>query len=69
MAKSDIEIARKAELRPIEAVADGLGVPGDVLCRFGHWIAKLQLDYVEALRDRPDGKLVLVTAMTPTPAG
>ena len=69
MSKSDIQIAREAELRPIEAVAGALGVPGEALHRYGHHIAKVDLGHIETLRDRPDGRLVLVTAMTPTPAG
>jgi len=66
---SDIEIARAATLQPIERVAQSLGVPEAALYRFGPHIAKLQLDYVDSLADRPDGKLILVTAITPTPAG
>jgi formate--tetrahydrofolate ligase len=69
VSKSDIEIAREAKLRPIEAVAESLGVPGEALHRYGHHIAKVQLDFVETLKDRPNGRLVLVTAMSPTPAG
>jgi hypothetical protein len=57
VSKSDIEIAREAKLRPIEAVAESLGVPGEALHRYGHHIAKVQLDFVETLKDRPDGRL------------
>ena len=67
--KSDIEIAREARLQPIEAIGAKLGIPADALFRYGHHKAKVSLDYVERLNDKPDGKLVLVTAITPTPAG
>jgi formate--tetrahydrofolate ligase len=66
---SDIEIARAARLRPIEQVAEGLGLPADALHRFGRHIAKVDLGHIASLGDRPDGRLVLVTALTPTPAG
>lgn len=69
MAKSDIEIAREARLLPIEQIAAGLGIPADKLYRYGPTKAKLDLGYIAGLKDRPDGKLILVTAMTPTPAG
>lgn len=66
----DIEIARAAKMDPILPLAeDLLGVPADALVPYGHFKAKLSLDYIESLKDRPDGKLVLVTAVTPTPAG
>ncbi len=67
--QSDIEIAREAALRPIEAIAEDVGIPGDALYRYGPYKAKISLDYLESLNDRPQGKLVLITAMTPTPAG
>jgi len=67
--KSDIEIAREARLQPIEAIGSKLGIPADALFRYGHHKAKVSLDYIERLNDRPDGKLILVTAITPTPAG
>ncbi|MFI4986369.1 MAG: formate--tetrahydrofolate ligase, partial [Alphaproteobacteria bacterium] len=67
--KSDIEIARAARLQPIEAIGAKLGIPAEALFRFGHYKAKVSLDHVASLKDRPDGKLVLVTAITPTPAG
>ncbi len=66
---SDIEIARAAALRPIEAIGDLLGIPETALHRHGRHIAKLDLGWIEQLPDRPDGKLVLVTAINPTPAG
>ena len=68
--KSDIEIARAATMQPIsEVAADKLDIPADKLEPYGHHKAKISLDYIESLDDRPDGKLVLVTAITPTPAG
>lgn len=66
---SDIEIAQSAAIRPISEIADKLGIPGDALVPYGHTKAKLSLDYIKSLKDRPDGKLILVTAITPTPAG
>lgn len=66
----DIEIARAAKMDPILGLAnDRLGVPSDALVPYGHFKAKLSLDYIDEIADRPDGKLVLVTAVTPTPAG
>ena len=69
MVKSDIEIARAATLQPIGAIADKLGVPEDALHQYGPHKAKISLDFIKGLADRPDGKLILVTAITPTPAG
>lgn len=66
---SDIEIARAAEVRPIGEIADKLGIPNDALMPYGHTKAKVSLDYINSLQDKPDGKLILVTAITPTPAG
>ncbi len=66
----DIDIARAAEMKPILPLADDrLGIPADALVPFGHHKAKLSLDYISSIEDRPKGKLVLVTAITPTPAG
>ncbi|HML93701.1 formate--tetrahydrofolate ligase [Methyloceanibacter sp.] len=68
--KSDIEISQAATMRPILDVAkDKLGIDADDLIPYGHYKAKVSLDYIDSLKDRPDGKLVLVTAITPTPAG
>jgi formate--tetrahydrofolate ligase len=67
--RSDIDIARAARLLPIEQVAERLGVPGEALHPFGRHIAKLDMAFVAGLSDRPEGKLVLVTAINPTPAG
>jgi formate--tetrahydrofolate ligase len=67
---SDIEIAQQAKMRRImELAQDRLGIPDDYLEPYGHYKAKLSLDYLDTIKDRPDGKLILVTAMTPTPAG
>src|SRR5215470_10131599 len=68
--KSDIEIAQAARMRPITEVGrDKLGIPADALLNYGPHKAKVSLDYIKTLKDRPEGKLVLVTAITPTPAG
>ena len=69
MAKSDIEIAREATLKPILEVGAGLGIPAESLNPFGHDKAKLSMDHIRSLDGRPDGKLVLVTGINPTPAG
>ncbi|MGI9315979.1 MAG: formate--tetrahydrofolate ligase [bacterium] len=66
---SDIEIARAATIKPINEIADRLGIPNNALVPFGHTKAKVSLDYIDSLKDKPDGKLILVTAITPTPAG
>jgi formate--tetrahydrofolate ligase len=67
---SNIEIAQGAKLRPIVALAEErLGIPASALDPYGHYKAKISLDYLATLTDRPDGKLVLVTAISPTPAG
>ncbi len=67
--KSDIEIARAARKLPIWDIGEKLGIPGDSLEPYGNDKAKVSADYIRSLADRPDGKLVLVTAITPTPAG
>ncbi len=68
--KSDIEIAREAHMRPvIEIAKERFGISGEHLDPYGHYKAKLSLDHVATLPDRPDAKLILVTAMTPTAAG
>ncbi len=66
---SDIEIARAATLRPIPEIAAKLGLPDEALEPYGRTKAKIALDRAPGLADKPDGKLILVTAMTPTPAG
>ncbi|MEP2436722.1 MAG: formate--tetrahydrofolate ligase, partial [Roseibium sp.] len=66
---SDIEIARAAKMRPIADIGEKLGIPEDALIPFGRTKAKIESDFLSSLADRPDGKLVLVTAISPTPAG
>jgi formate--tetrahydrofolate ligase len=67
---SDIEIAQKARMQPVISLAkERLGIDAEHLDPHGHYKAKLCLDYVASLKDRPDGKLILVTAISPTPAG
>ncbi|MGD9783412.1 MAG: formate--tetrahydrofolate ligase [Hyphomicrobiaceae bacterium] len=67
--KSDIEIAREAKMRPIAEVGAKVGVPADALLNYGPYKAKISFDFIERLKDRKDGKLILVTAISPTPAG
>ncbi len=67
--KSDIEIARAARLRPIQEIAAGLGLGAGDIDLYGDTKAKIRTAAIQRLRDKADGKLVLVTAMTPTPAG
>ncbi|MDX2307940.1 MAG: formate--tetrahydrofolate ligase [Hyphomicrobium sp.] len=67
--KSDIEIAREAKMRPITEVAQKVGIPVDALLQYGPTKAKITADYIASLQGRPDGKLILVTAINPTPAG
>jgi formate--tetrahydrofolate ligase len=69
MVKSDIEIARAARMQPIAEIGARLDIPAEALHPYGHTKAKLDAGYIDGLADRPDGKLVLVTAITPTPAG
>ena len=67
---TDIEIAQSATLKPIVPLAaDRLGIPEQVLEPYGRYKAKVALEFVDQLRDRPDGRLILVTAISPTPAG
>jgi formate--tetrahydrofolate ligase len=67
--KSDIEIAQAAKVLPIQGIGDRLGIPADALIPYGHDKAKISSQYVESLGDGKDGKLILVTAVSPTPAG
>ena len=70
MALRNIDIAQQAKMRPILQVAtDRLGIPADSLEPYGRFKAKVSLDYARQLSGRPDGKLILVTAISPTPAG
>lgn len=67
--KSDIEIAREASMKPITEVGAKLGIPTDQLLMYGPHKAKITYEFIDSLADRPDGKLILVTAISPTPAG
>ncbi len=69
MAKSDIEIAREATLKPIIEIGNDLGIPTSALMPYGHDKAKITLDYIDNLPKKKDSKLILVTAISPTPAG
>jgi formate--tetrahydrofolate ligase len=66
---SNIEIAQRATLQPITAIAARLGIPVDSLESYGHYKAKIGFGFLESLKSRLDGKLILVTAISPTPAG
>ena len=67
--KSDIEIARAANVLPIQEIGAKLGIPADALIPYGHDKAKISADFIDANGDGKDGKLILVTAVSPTPAG
>ena len=69
MVLSDIEIANSVQMKPIKEVAEKLGIAEDALSLYGNYKAKISAGQLEALRDKPDGKLILVTAISPTPAG
>ena len=69
MSASDIEIAQKATLQRATAIAAKLGIPESSLEPYGHYKAKVSLDFVESVKSKPNGKLILVTAISPTPAG
>ena len=66
---SDIENAQQAKMKRITEVAQTLGIADEHLEPYGHYKAKVSLDYVDSLKGKPDGKLILVTAISPTPAG
>ena len=68
MAKTDIEIAREAKMKPIQEILNSINVPdkAEVYSPIGRYIAKIKLEYLEKLKDKKDGKLILVTAITPT---
>ncbi len=67
---TDIDIAQRARMQRISTLAsERLGIPDEALEPYGHYKAKISLDYLESLKDRKDGKLILVTAISPTPAG
>ncbi|GGL72396.1 formate--tetrahydrofolate ligase [Wenxinia marina] len=67
--KTDIEIAREASKRPIQEIGAKLGIPSDDLLPYGHDKAKVSQAFIDGVQDRPNGKLILVTAINPTPAG
>jgi len=69
--KSDIQIAREAKMQPIKDILEKINVPDEsfAFSPMGRHIAKINLEYIDTLKDKPDGKLILVTAITPTPAG
>ena len=68
--KSDIDIAQAAKMRPImELAKEKLGIAPENLDPYGHYKAKVSINYIKSLQSRPNGKLILVTAITPTPAG
>ncbi|AAT87906.1 formate--tetrahydrofolate ligase [Streptococcus pyogenes JRS4] len=69
MVLSDIEIANSVTMEPISKVADQLGIDKETLCLYGKYKAKIDARQLVALKDKPDGKLILVTAISPTPAG
>ena len=71
MSKSDIQIAREAKMKPIQQILDGVGVPdkAEAYSPISRYIAKIKLEYLEKFKEKKDGKLILVTAITPTPAG
>ncbi len=69
MVLADIDIARAADLAPVGQIAEALGIPLQALIQYGPYKAKLARRFLEGIADRPDGRLILVTAMTPTPAG
>jgi formate--tetrahydrofolate ligase len=67
--KSDIEIAREAKMKPISEVGKKIGIPADALLNYGPYKAKVSFDFINQAQKNKDGKLILVTALTPTPAG
>jgi formate--tetrahydrofolate ligase len=67
--KSDIEIAQAATLKPIQEIANKLGIPNDALIPYGHDKAKISAEFLKSIDKEKDGKLILVTAVSPTPAG
>ncbi|MFT6933047.1 MAG: formate--tetrahydrofolate ligase, partial [Paracoccaceae bacterium] len=67
--KTDIEIAREADKKPIQEIGAKLGIPTEHLLPYGHDKAKVSQPFIDSLKSRKDGKLILVTAINPTPAG
>ncbi|HOU31962.1 MAG TPA: formate--tetrahydrofolate ligase [Synergistaceae bacterium] len=66
---SDLEIAQKVSLKPIMEIGADLGIPAEAIIPYGHYKAKVDLRFLKTLKDRPEGRLILVTATTPTAAG
>src|SRR5690348_8777750 len=66
---TDIEIARQAKMKPIAEIGAQLGIPDESLDPYGRFKAKISMAWIRQQQDRPDGKLILVTAINPTPAG
>ena len=66
---TDIEIAQKATMKPITEIAKIAGIPEDALECYGKYKAKISFDFIQKQKDKKDGKLILVTAINPTPAG
>ncbi len=69
MAKSDIEIAREAKKEKIQVIGAKIGIGEDDLLPYGHDKAKVSAEFIESVQGRKNGKLILVTAINPTPAG
>ena len=67
--KSDIEIAREANKKPIQEIGAKLDIPSEHLLPYGHDKAKVSQEFINSVQSKPDGKLILVTAINPTPAG
>ena len=66
---TDIAIAQSAKMLRIAQVAQKLGIEEEYMEPYGHWKAKISLEFLDTLKDKPNGKLILVTAINPTPAG
>lgn len=69
MPNTDIDIARAATMQPIADIGEKLGIPSEALLRHGHHMAKIDYGFINGLKNKKDGNLILVTAITPTPAG
>ncbi|KIC10561.1 formate--tetrahydrofolate ligase, partial [Leisingera sp. ANG-M1] len=67
--KSDIEIAREAQKKPIQEIGAKIGISNDDLLPYGHDKAKVSQEFINSVQGKEDGKLILVTAINPTPAG
>src|SRR5258705_581462 len=67
--KSDIEIAREAKMKPIAEIGKKIGIPAEALLNYGPHKAKVSFDFINSAQNNKDGKLILVTAISPTPAG